>query len=178
MKNSMLALIVCFITFGVSAQKLTQEEQKLYDLLMEYRKENNLPPIPLSKSLTFVAQTHVKDLHNNNPNKGKTCNMHSWSDKGNWTACCYTRDHKKAACMWNKPRELTSYQGHGFEIAYGSTSKRYMVNAEDTLEGWKKSSAHNKVILNIGKWKNSWNAIGVGMYKNYAVVWFGKVKDE
>ncbi|WP_298516628.1 CAP domain-containing protein [uncultured Kordia sp.] len=178
MRNIFSILCICCFTFGVSAQKLTKEEQKLYDLIMEYRKEKNLPSIPLSKSLTFVAQTHVKDLHNNTPNNFSTCNMHSWSDKGDWTPCCYTRDHKKAACMWYKPRELTSYQGHGFEIAHGSTDKKYMVKAERALQGWKKSKSHNKVVINEGIWKDPWKAIGIGIYKNYAVVWFGKIPDK
>lgn len=47
---------------------------------MQYRIEKGLAEIPLSKSLTFVAQTHVKDMELN-PASGY-CNMHSWSDKG------------------------------------------------------------------------------------------------
>ena len=41
---------------------LTQEEKRLYDLIMAYRKEQGLPPIPLSAKLTRVAQTHARDL--------------------------------------------------------------------------------------------------------------------
>jgi len=178
MKNIISILFVCFFTFGASAQKLTKEEQKLYELIMEYRKANNLPSIPLSKSLTFVAQTHVKDLHDNSPRKGRTCNMHSWSDKGKWTPCCYTNDHKKAACMWFKPRQLTSYEGFGYEIAHGYRSKELKANAKQAMKGWKKSKLHSNVIINKGKWKKPWKAIGIGIYKNHAVVWFGKIVDE
>ena len=154
---------------------VTKEELKLYNLLNEYRKAKGLSKIDLSESLTFVAQTHVKDLTDNKPAKG-SCNMHSWSDKGNWTACCYTRDHAKAQCMWDKPRELTTYKGDGFEISYGTSG--YPVSAEGALSGWKSSSGHNSVIINEGIWKDmNWTAIGVGIYGGYAVVWFGTQKD-
>ena len=142
---------------------------------MEYRKENALPVIPISRSLTYVAQTHAKDLAINRPDTGG-CNAHSWSSAGNWTSCCYTPDHAQAKCMWNKPRELTSYKGNGYEIAcriYGSRGDISM-SAENALQSWKTSSAHNAVIINQGIWKNKWNAIGVGICKGFAVAWFGK----
>jgi hypothetical protein len=28
-------------------------------------------------------------------------------------------------------------------------------------------------MMNIGMWKQPWNAIGIGIYKGYALVWFG-----
>ncbi len=155
---------------------LSQEEQKLYKLIMDYRKQNGLPSIPLSKSLTFVAQTHVRDLEENFiPNTN--CNTHSWSDKGNWSSCCYTSDHKQNTCMWNKPRELTSYQGTGYEISFGGL-KGYTVTAESALKSWQGSNGHNQVIINAGTWKDNWKAIGIGIYKGYATVWFGKVEDK
>ena len=73
-------------------------------MIMAYRKSRQLKPIPYSAKLTQVAQSHVRDLaaHFDYFNRGE-CNPHSWSDKGKWTACCYTDDHAKAECMWNKP---------------------------------------------------------------------------
>ena len=97
--------------------------------------------------------------------------MHSWSKKGKWEVCCYTDDHAKAQCMWNKPRELTRYKGNGYEIAAG------MGNAQDALDGWKHSVHHNNVIINKDIWKTKWEAIGIGIYGNYAVVWFGHETD-
>jgi uncharacterized protein YkwD len=47
---------------------------------MKYRAEKGLPSIPISKSLTFVAQTHAKDLQLNHPDIAP-CNLHSRSDK-------------------------------------------------------------------------------------------------
>lgn len=160
----------------VSDVCISKEELKLFKLISEYRKSKGLKEIPFSKSLTFVAQTHVRDLENNSPAQGN-CNMHSWSDKGNWTPCCYTSDHAKASCMWDKPKELTNYKGNGFEISSGG-SGNYIITAEAALKSWKGSNGHNAVIINLGIWKNSpWQAIGIGIYGSYAVVWFGKLKD-
>ena len=155
------------------SQTLTSAEKELYNLVMQYRSEKGLPIIPISSSLSFVAQTHVKDLTNNQPVQGN-CNMHSWSNNGNWTACCYTPDHAAAECMWSKPSELTSYQGNGYEISYYSSGTITPIGA---LNAWKSSSGHNSVIINSGIWNSKWNAIGIGIYGNYAVIWFGNELD-
>jgi hypothetical protein len=79
--------------------------------------------------------------------------------------------------MWDKPRELTNYPGNGYENAHGG-SGGYQATATSSLEGWKNSPAHNAVILNQGTWQNHrWNALGVGIYKGYAVLWFGEEVD-
>jgi len=158
---------------------LTQTEVELFKLINEYRVEKGLPEVTLSSSLSFVARTHAKD-QTENFKEGKRCNMHSWSNKGKWSACCYTPDHKKAKCMWDKPRELTNYQGDGFEISFFSTYDYSSPAgfAKDILNGWKKSPGHNDVIMNKKIWKNmKWKAIGIGIYGEYANVWFGSVKD-
>ncbi|MEK8020269.1 MAG: PKD domain-containing protein [Candidatus Parabeggiatoa sp.] len=153
----------------------TAEEKRLYELVNAYRAENGLPAIPFSNSLTYVAQTHVKDLQNHPPSG--TCNMHSWSSNGAWSSCCYTSDHAQAQCMWDKPRELTPYPGNGYENAYGGSSG-YIATAQGALAGWKNSSGHNAVILNQNTWNNvTWQALGVGIYQSYAVLWFGKEVD-
>lgn len=149
------------------------EERKLYSLIMQYRRQLDLPDIPLSTSLTYVANLHVHDLMQHGPDAGD-CNSHSWSNKGNWSACCYTSDHAEAKCMWSKPRELTRYQGNGYEIASWSSAG---IDAISALEIWKGSYHHNHVIINQGPWTKKWNAIGIGLYKNYAVVWFGREED-
>jgi len=155
---------------------LDPEEKKLYELIMAYRKEKNLESVPLSAKLTLVAQTHAKDLSENfKPLEGK-CNLHSWSKKGKWQSCCYTDDHKKAKCMWSKPREVAGYESNGYEISYYSGAG---ANAIDGIEGWKESPGHNQVMINDGIWKQvKWNAIGIGIYKEYGVVWFGELRDE
>ena len=173
MKQLFLIVVVTYIFFPASAQELNQQEKQLYKIITEYRKSANLPEVPVSKSLTTVAQTHVKDLQNNKP-VTNTCNMHSWSSNGKWQPVCYTGDRKSAELMWSKPRELTSYKGDGYEIAYYTSAD---FNPENALKSWKESKGHNDVIMNKGIWTRSWNAMGIGVYGNYAVVWFGVEKD-
>jgi hypothetical protein len=152
---------------------LSASEQRLYRLIMEYRDSKGLPPIPLSPNLSFVAKTHVRDLRAHPPT-GK-CNFHSWSNDGPWTPCCYTSDHARAQCMWDKPRELTRYPGNGYEIASWSSAQN---TPESALSGWKGSPLHNAVIVNSGTWARiKWRAVGVGIYGSYAVVWFGEESD-
>ena len=156
---------------------LSEEEKKLYDLIMAYRKTKKLKPIPYSAKLTAVSQAHVHDLatHYDYETRGE-CNPHSWSDQGNWTSCCYTADHSKAACMWNKPKEIAGYEGDGYEIAYFSSGG---ASAFEGLEGWKKSPGHNPLLINSGTWnKKAWLGIGIGIYGQYAAVWFGEVEDK
>jgi uncharacterized protein YkwD len=155
---------------------VSSEEKKLYDLIISYRKHSNLKAIPLSAKLTLVAQTHAHDLADNYKfNEDSICNPHSWSTKGKWTSCCYTADHKQAKCMWDKPTEIAGYNSPGYEIAYYNSAG---AEAEGSLDGWKHSPSHNPLLVNSGIWaKVGWNAIGVGIYQEFAVVWFGQIKD-
>lgn len=156
---------------------LSTEEMKLYQLIMEYRKSKGLPSIPLSAKLSQVARVHAHDLADNYEfDPDNRCNPHSWSKKGKWTACCYTSDHKRAQCMWDKPKEIAGYAGFGYEIAYYSTAG---ATAKEGLDGWKVSPGHNPLIVNLDIWsKVKWNAIGVALYKEYGLVWFGEVTDD
>jgi uncharacterized protein YkwD len=156
---------------------LTPEEQKLYELMMDYRESKGLGRIPVSAKLTLVAQTHAKDLAENYKfDPENKCNPHSWSRKGSWSSCCYTNDHRQAKCMWDKPKEIAAYEGTGYEIAYYSSNG---ARASEGLEGWQKSKSHNPLIINDGMWqKAKWKAIGIGFYKEYGVVWFGEVVDD
>ena len=172
-KYAFLVFSLLFIIPIGLGQKLTADELELYELIMAYRKSKNLPTIPVSPSLTFVAQTHSKDLAENLPDKG-SCNAHSWSDKGKWTSCCYTSDHAKASCMWDKPKELTDYNYPGYEISSVGSSH---LTPHEALETWKSSKAHNNVLINGDIWDTSWKAIGLGMYMGYATVWFGHYSD-
>ena len=184
---SLLILLIAGTSFVLVSNKkippvcVNQEELKLFDMINVYRNENGLPPIRLSKSLTLVAQLHAKDLSINRP-FSKKCNMHSWSNKGKWTSCCYTADHKQADCMWSKPKELTNYKGAGYEISHGyaqfDTFSGDTVTAVTSLEGWKNSKGHNDVILNKSIWKKTkWNSVGIGIYRDFSCVWFGKEAD-
>lgn len=150
------------------------DESDLIQVINDYREENGLDRIPESPSLNMVAEMHVIDLAENYE-FDTDCNLHSWSDQGEWSACCYTSDHAEASCMWDKPKELTNYTGAGFEIAAYSSND---MTSEKALDLWKNSIGHNNVVLNIDKWENShWKAIGAAIYDGYAVVWFGAAED-
>lgn len=155
---------------------LNSEEEALSNLINAYRSEKGLPPIPLSQSLTHVAQAHVRDLYENRPDTGN-CNLHSWSNKGSWTPVCYTADHRNARGMWEKPKEITGgiYTAYGFEIAYWHSAQATAAAAFDL---WKQSGSHNPIIVEENIWKGmNWRAMGIGIYQNYAVVWFGQADD-
>ncbi|TVQ23366.1 MAG: hypothetical protein EA383_14220 [Spirochaetaceae bacterium] len=158
---------------GPEAVELTSEEQLLYDLIMEYRREHGLPEIPLSRSLTFVAQVHARDTAYNE--FSPPCNLHSWSDNGPWQGGCYTGDHANPGLMLDKPAELTDYSGSGFEISVFAPGG---ATAVSSLSGWQRSPGHDHVIRNVGTWSRSeWGAIGIGIYKTEAHVWFGSETD-
>ena len=77
--------------------------------------------------------------------------------------------------MWQKPKEIAGYDGNGFEIAYYSSIG---ANAQEGIDGWKISPGHNPLLINSGTWeKVKWKAIGIGIYKEYGLVWFGEVAD-
>ena len=175
----MLATIIVLISLfnnPTDTACLSGEEKKLFDLINEYRQENGLSPVPFSAKLTLVAKAHVMDLSRNYSfSRENPCNPHSWSDRGNWSACCYTSDHSQADCMWSKPREIAGYNGEGYEIAYIDSEG---ASAERGLQGWIKSPAHNPLLINSDIWEQvTWNAMGVGIQGEYAVVWFGRESD-
>ena len=156
--------------FCISANELL-----LANLINEYRHLNNLPVIPLSRSLFFVARTHVLDLTQNHPDNNK-CNQHSWSDKGNWKPCCYSKEPAKTNCMTDKPKELAGYKGKGYELIYWDSEEAI---PSDALELWKSIPFTKEILLNQGKWKTkAWKSCGVGMLDGYASVWFGDARDQ
>jgi hypothetical protein len=161
--------------FTVSTLPISEEEKELHRLINEYRISRGLQEVPISPALTKVAQAHAKDLmyHYKQSNR---CNMHSWSKQGPWTACCYRDNHKNAGCMWDKPKEIAGYESPGYEIAYWHSNA---ATAGQALEVWKKSPGHHAVLANLGTFKDAnWQAMGIGIYKEYAVVWFGELPDE
>jgi len=149
---------------------ISEDEFRLYELINAIRSEHKLPLIKLSKSLSFVAKEHVLDLNLNHPDTS-ICNLHSWSSRGNWTACCYQPYVYDQKCMWNKPDELTNYRANGYELAYWDES----VIIPDSIIGlWKDVPEALEMILTQGKWGNKkWYALGVGILNNYVAVWFG-----
>jgi hypothetical protein len=78
--------------------------------------------------------------------------------------------------MWDKPKEIAGYNGHGYEIAYWTSGT---ATAEEGLSGWRKSPAHDPLLINEGMWARAkWKAIGIGLYQQYGIVWFGEGEDE
>jgi hypothetical protein len=165
------------ITFGknmrlTSKVALSNDELYLYRLIMNYRQQNGLTSIPVSPSLSYVARLHARDLEMHPPSG--SCSMHSWSEHGTWKPFRYNGS-ESAEYMWRKPAELTSYRGRGYEIV-AWTSDRMEPNTALSL--WMDSSQHNPVIINTGNWERlRWNAVGVAISGNYAVVWFGEEPD-
>ena len=190
-KKNILLLFVAFLAWhAVPAQTapvkqvmdvpagfcISDAEWKLYRMVNEYRRQYDLPPIPLSASLCFVARTHVKDLLLNRPDQDP-CNSHSWSDKGPWKPICYPGDEnpKKGISVWDKPRELSKYNSKGYEIVYWENSE---VVIDSVIAFWRSIDYFNSFLMNTGKWQGKrWNAIGIGIMENFAVAWFGEVPD-
>lgn len=161
-----------------TADCLNPDEAALAALANQYRQNNGLPAVPVSFSLSSVAQWHVWDLRANAPHQG-ACNLHSWSNArpAIWQAMCYTADHAQAAQMWNKPRQVTgnAYASEGYEIAAYATPS---ISPALALTLWQNSAGHNDVLLNRNAWAGlTWRAMGVGLFQGYAVIWFGTLND-
>lgn len=147
-------------------------DQALCDAINQYRAQNGLGAIPTSAGLGRVARFHVEDLEANQPAAG--CNLHSWSFADpRWTGCCYTPDHAQAQCMWDKPREISSYSSAGYEISAGGGGG---ITPAQAISLWNGSPGHRDVILNAGTWANrTWRGIGCAIEGGHANVWFGEL---
>jgi uncharacterized protein YkwD len=146
----------------------------LGNALNAYRQRRGLPALPLSRSLSYVAQVHVLDLDRSRDVRPAHCNAHSWSSAGPWSPCCYTKDHAQARCMWSKPRELTGFPGNGYEIAMtGNISG----GPDRLVERWTESAAHHAVMINQGSWTAPWASMGVGVGEVHAAIWFAREVD-
>ena len=142
------------------------EEQVLYDLINQYRAQNGLAAIPLSKALTLVANRHVHDLADNIGSL-----THSWSD------AVYDINNSAtwSASMAAPQRLKTGYTGNGYENAYKASAG---ATAAGALTAWKADAPHNDLLVNLGIWqKHPWQAMGIGIYGQYAVLWMGEQAD-
>jgi uncharacterized protein YkwD len=102
---------------------LEPEEQTLYNLVNQYRAQNGLAAIPISKALTLVANRHVHDLTSNIGTL-----THSWSDAS------YSASYD---AMWTAPQRFnTGYTGNGYENAYMNSGG---ATANNALLGWQNS---------------------------------------
>ena len=57
----LLSIWIVLFGYTLLAQEATKEEKKLYELVMKYRKQYGLKEIPLSTTVTKVAQIRAKD---------------------------------------------------------------------------------------------------------------------
>lgn len=154
---------------------LTQSEFKLYNLINKLRIENNEEIIPVSRSLTFVAKTHINDLNSNHPDTS-VCNFHSWSDKGEWTPCCHNKYLPKTECMTSKPGELTDYNYDGYELTFWDSE---MALPDSIIDLWSNFETSRNMILELEQWEDiEWDAIGLAISGKYALVWFGSREDK
>ncbi|MCF8236064.1 MAG: SPOR domain-containing protein [Bacteroidales bacterium] len=153
---------------------LSQEEFKLYNQINKLRIENDRDIIPLSRSLCYVAKMHLYDLIKHRPDTS-ICNMHSWSDKGSWTACCYNTYIKQPGCMHSKPKELTDYRYNGWELIFWDSEA---AQPDSAMEFWERTDISlNVLINNHPSYKKDWNAIGVAITGKYACLWLGHYDD-
>ncbi len=186
-RSKILLSLILFLSLSVLAQQpvrtgkeipadfcISPMEFKLCKMVNDYRLRYDLPVILLSKSLCYVASAHVKDLYFNHPDV-EPCNFHSWSNKGTWKPFCYPQDENKKNSVWDKPKEITNYKGKGYEIVYWENNP---VVIDSVIAFWKSIPYFNSFLMNTGKWQGKkWNAIGIGIYENYACAWFGELAD-
>ena len=153
---------------------------ELVDAINAYRKENDLPAVPISSKLTAVARAHVFDLAKHSPHKACGGNLHAWSKKGKWKGGCYKSDDKTTyPIMWNKPKEIAAYEALGFEVAARATRNgKPHIDATAALKLWQNSPPHRDVLLSRGIWSQKpWKALGAVHHDGFACAWFGRVAD-
>lgn len=154
---------------------LSNDEATLFNLINGLRVANGQEPLLLSKSLSYVAQLHVRDL-SMTQQSGTECNHHSWSDKGNWTPICYPREQTRKKSVWDKPKELTRYPSVAYEVVYWENSAAL---PEMIIDNWKTTKQSSELVLSQAKWsKNNWKVVGVAVFKGYASAWFGEAYDQ
>lgn len=52
-----------------------------------------------------------------------------------------------------------------------------MAKAEDAFDLWKDIELMRDYLLNTGKWVKPWASVGVGIFGDYACIWFGEGAD-
>ena len=155
-------------------QGCSPEGVEMVAIINEVRAQHQLPAIALSPSMCEVAAIHNQDLIDHAPHAPAQCNLHSWSDQGPWSACCYTSDHAQASCMWDKPKELTVYPGNGYEVSAAGGG----LTPQSAVDLWMNSPGHRAVLLSEGAWANPpWKALGADIKGGFAAAWFGREDD-
>lgn len=181
-KTSSLLFIIILSGISLFAQEkkipddfcINQKEYQLVELINQYRAKLMLDPITLSKSLSFVARTHAADLSKYYQAEDD-CNMHSWSDRGDWKAFCFPADQNRKNDVKDKAKELTNYSGKAWEITYWDNTE---LDLNNVLDFWKGIEYTSSMLTNTGKWSDKvWKSIGVGIQDGYVLVWLGQNED-
>lgn len=165
--EKILSTLIC------PGDSLNEQETKLYELINQYRTQQGLSSIPLSPSLSRVANRHLQDLQDNL--KLYERNGKDW--RFGWSNCPYDAYNSNTfSCMWAAPQRLkTAYSGKAYELLCGGKEN---ISPQDALRCWQKSISNNNVMINQGEWSNyQWNALGIAINKGYANLWFGQEVD-
>jgi len=150
-------------------------EMKLFKNINELRADYDKPKLKLSSSLSYVARLHVNDLLNNHPDTS-ICGLSSWSDNGEWKACCYNSYVLDEECMWDKPKELTSYPYRAYELV---TYFEDQFTTDSVIKIWSGTRQVIDMILTRGKYEQKkWVCFGVGINDHYVSVWFAQRADK
>ncbi len=153
---------------------INAQESELFQAANDLREAYGKPRLQHSSSLTYVAQLHVDDLMNNHPDTS-ICNLSSWSDKGNWSPCCYNSYIPNPECMWGKPKELTSYPYRGYEMVVYFDDK---ISLDSLMKLWSDSKEMLDMLLTRGAYEQKkWICMGLAMNDHYASIWFGQRRD-
>jgi len=153
---------------------ISKDEKKLFDFINTVRKDNGKKLLKLSKSLSYVAKTHVKDLLENHPDTS-ICNLSSWSNKGNWKPCCYNSYIPQPLCIKKKPKELTGYPYYGYEFAFYFEDK---ISVDSIIKIFSETDEVINMILTRDVWKEKkWVIGGTGINEHYVSVWFAQRPD-
>ena len=154
---------------------ISAEEMQLFNQINELLTDYDKTKLKISASLSYVAHTHVNDLQNNRPDTS-ICNLSSWSDKGSWKACCYNPYVLNEKCMWDKPKELTTYPYRGYELV---TFFEDEISVDSVIRLWSTSREVLDMILTREKYKQKkWICMGIGINEHYVSVWFGQRADK
>lgn len=173
---------------------LSLEELQFYHLINDYRVQQGLNEIQISKSLTTVGGRHAQDVLYNiweaNLSQPAGSSLHSWSDAP------YPDDNSQPQVMWEAPQRLgTEYvdpnidpnnpnqrEDRGYELTVAGAA-----SVQDAFDAFIGSAPHLSVIANQDPWDDfTWNAIGFGVESDPSVttfdgriyhIWFGAMVD-
>lgn len=177
---SFFVFLLIVFPLGTLAQKLpadfclAEPEYNLIKQLNVYRQAHGAAFVPVSAALSYVGQTHTRDLFLNHPDS-QGGSLHNWSAAGRWTPFRLDIHKPDKRKMYAKPAELTAYTGNGYELVYYDNTQQALENA---WQAWIENPASKALILNTGQWVAfEWQAVGVGVFEGYVSLWLGTRSD-